>query len=98
MTVNFGNITSAGCRMLTSVNTKGNLETSATLVKGSTSSTTLANYTAHFKRKNIDGQYRIAQIRQVNISEDQFLHVDVLKNDLGLYLGHNLKSHSRQEF
>ena len=63
MTVNLGNITSAGCRMLTSVNTKGNLETSATLVKGSTSSTTLANYTAHFKRKNIDGQYRIAQIR-----------------------------------
>jgi hypothetical protein len=58
MTVNFGNITSAGCRMLASVNAKGNLEMSATLVKGSTSSTTLANYTAHFKRKNIDGQYK----------------------------------------
>lgn len=63
MIVKLGDTIQAGCRMLTSLNGKAEMENSVTWNRGSKSKTTLANYTATVTSKNIDGNYNAIHIK-----------------------------------
>ncbi|CAC5393996.1 unnamed protein product [Mytilus coruscus] len=63
MLVKLGDTMRAGCRMLTSLNGKAEMENSVTWNRGSKSDTTLANYTATVTRKNIDGNYNAIHVK-----------------------------------
>ncbi|XP_063416105.1 uncharacterized protein LOC134697718 [Mytilus trossulus] len=63
MLVELGDNIQAGCRMLSSLNGKAEMENSVTWNRGSKSKTTLANYTATATSKNIDGKYNAIHIK-----------------------------------
>ncbi|XP_076076216.1 uncharacterized protein LOC143047139 isoform X2 [Mytilus galloprovincialis] len=63
MLVKLGDTIHVGCRMLTSLNGKTEMENSVTWNRGSKSKTTLANYTATVTSKNIDGNYNAIHIK-----------------------------------
>lgn len=60
MSIDLGGQVQAGMRMVTNMNIKAETENSMALKKGMT---TLANYTVQLKKKNIEGNFNLAQAR-----------------------------------